>query len=343
MTDTNNSPDGGTGDDVSVADITDALADVFVDPTQDNDEDRKAKTADEPDDSETDEPDNSGEDDADEEDGESEDPAGEEADEDDDKPGDYDGGRFAAYNAKVKLEDGTTVSVKNLVDGSLRQGDYTRKTQELSDSRKAFEHDQMRNSQLTQQLDEQLQLATQWLEATRPQRPNVAYSEDPMVHGEYNDAQQRWNEAAGYIGQQVQRAQETYQTQQKDAREKYEKAEDDALRSAIPALRDPAKFTAFVSEAKEIAPDYGISADELEGVKDHRQWLVLRDAMAYRRLQSRTSKVKETIESKPRMVKGGKRSNPKKSQDRARQARTERLRDEGSVESARASLMDMDL
>jgi hypothetical protein len=45
----------------------------------------------------------------------------------------------ATLEAIVTMADGTKMSVDDLVKGNLRQADYTRKAQELSTERKAFD------------------------------------------------------------------------------------------------------------------------------------------------------------------------------------------------------------
>lgn len=340
MAETNNLPSGGNGE---AASVMDALADILDDPATDTVEDNKANTAaaakakGEPDDGEEPEtPDDP------EAEPEAEDPEGEAAEEGQGQLRDAQG-RFLSDNDKVRLADGTTTTVAELKNGYLRQGDYTRKTQATAEESKAIKAERERVGQLAQQLDQQLAVATQWLEMTKPARPAVSYAEDPMAHGEYQDAMQRWEEARKWIGGHLQARQAALANAQREQIERYEKNEAEALRNAIPALRDPAKFNAFMQEAAKIAPDYGISADELKGVKDHRQWLVLRDALAYRRLKAKAPEVKQTIESKPALITGKKRPNQLQSQQRVRRDRTERLSREGTAAAAEAVLATMDL
>jgi hypothetical protein len=325
---TNNLPAGGNGEDVSTAEIVDELADILGEPATDN----GGKNGKEP------------EDDGDIDEGkvEDEDPDGEAADEGQDQLRDAQG-RFLSDKDKVILTDGTTTTVAELKNGYLRQGDYTRKTQATAEESKAVKSERERVGQLNQQLGQQLAVASQWLEMTKPVRPAVSYSEDPIAHGEFQDAMQRWNEARQWIGQNVETQAQAIHDQQSEAVKSYQAKEAEALRSAIPALRDPGKYRAFRTEVEKIAPDYGITAEELDGVHDHRQWLVLRDALAYRRLKAKAPEVRQAIESRPQMLKSGKRPNQAQATNRAKQARTERLRKEGTVDAGVAALMDMDL
>lgn len=343
MPDANTPADAGTGEEPSVADVMDALADVFDDPSEDTRESDPAPKADEPDEDEADGEDNSDPDEAEDEDGESEDPDADEGDEGEDKPGDYDGGRFAAYNAKVKLEDGSTVSVRDLIDGQLRQGDYTRKTQEVAEQRKAVEAEVQRVSQLTQQLDEQFARVGWWLEQTQPKMPQVDAAEDPAAFLQYQQQKAQWDQANQYWQGEYQKRRQQVEGHQQQQFETYRKAEDEAFLNIVPALRDPAKRQAFMTEAEKVAAMYKVESAELKGVIDHRQWLMLRDLVAYHRMKAKAPQVKANLEQRPKMLKGRKRANPNLTKQRTQQAQTERLKREGTVDAGVAALLNMDL
>lgn len=56
----------------------------------------------------------------------------------------------APETARVRLADGTTATVAELVQGNMRQADYTRKAQEVATRRKTLEADASRISDITQ-------------------------------------------------------------------------------------------------------------------------------------------------------------------------------------------------
>ena len=78
---------------------------------------------------------------SDEDEGEAEngeaDDEGQAEDETEDEP-DSDQGRYVAKNGKVKLEDGSTVTVDELIKGNLRDRDYRQKTMEAAEVKKTF-------------------------------------------------------------------------------------------------------------------------------------------------------------------------------------------------------------
>lgn len=334
MTDDNN-PDRGTVE----PSVTDALADLLDEPEDDEPEnDEQDGKADgkkpEADDAE-DEPDE-GE--------ESEDSDEDEPDEKGDGPKEYSGGKFAADNARVKLSDGSTVTIAELKEGTLRQSDYTRKTQAVAEERKRFEVEREGFNQLQQQTREQHALVQAWLDRSKPQRPTAGYAEDPLAHGEYNDQMGLWNENKTYWDNQIKQWSETQKAEQDKNFRAYLEKEQSALVERIPAFRDTGKRDAFVKEAVRAYSDLGIKEDEIRGLTDHRMISILLDAVRYRRAKAKAPAVQKALDGTRRtIVRGGKRQNPRQAQQRDRLQRTERLKQSGSLDDGIRALKDMDL
>ena len=125
MTIDDNTSQETVDDDVPVSDVTeDQLAELLADPDEQDTEEDDGDEAE----AEASEEDEDAEEDSDDD----------EAEEDDDRPRDAKG-RFVAHDGRVKLPDGSTTTVEDLVQGSLRQSDYTQKTQSLAEERKKLE------------------------------------------------------------------------------------------------------------------------------------------------------------------------------------------------------------
>ena len=86
------------------------------------------------------------------EEGETDDEEGQ-ADEDSDDEPESDQGRYVAKNGKVKLEDGSTVTVDELIKDNLRDRDYRQKTMEAAEIRKSFEAKSSAVKQQEQELE----------------------------------------------------------------------------------------------------------------------------------------------------------------------------------------------
>jgi hypothetical protein len=335
MPDANNPSTGGTGEDTS-ATIVDALADILDDPAPDTVGNEAAKPA-------VAKP-KSAADEVLDDDEETEDATDDETSDAESKAGtrDPETGRFISPKAKVKLPDGTETTVAELTAGHLRQSDYTRKTQEVAEQREAVKAERERAQQIEQQLQAQFQQVNNWLSLTKPQRPNVPFEQDPIAHGQYREAMDQWQEAQQYWAVQQHKATEQKKAETQAAYEKHLKNESEALFKAVPALRDPGKRDAFVTEAAKMMADYGIKREEIAGLTDHRMILILRDAVKYRRLQAKAPQVKDDLGKKPPIIRGSQRAaTPTASDDKLNRQRTERLKQTGRLDDGIAALMAM--
>lgn len=126
MTDETDNTLEGVTDNVNTSDDDTAEDWDYFDPDEEDQDTEEAAETDAPDD---------------EEEGETDDEAEAEPD---DEPVAY-----AAENAVVKLPDGSEVPVAELIKGRMLQSDYTRKTQEVANERKAVQADVERMQRIT--------------------------------------------------------------------------------------------------------------------------------------------------------------------------------------------------
>lgn len=265
-------------------------------------------------------------------------------DDDDDQP-DYDKGRFAADAAKVKLEDGSMVTVAELKRGNLREADYTRKTMELSEQRKAFEEKAARVSQVEQSIVEQRDFLLSFYQNIIPPEPTMAdYPNDPVGYmyatDEWKVRMRDLNQLSDYVkGQNAQKQSETREQQAQRLASEQAK-----LVQRLPELKDPAKFKAMSEDFLTYAvKGYDLTADELGAIDDSRYIHILRDAVAYRKLVAKRAETHKQVEAKPRLVPSGRRLDPKALKTRDAQQRASTLRRTGSLDAGIAALMDLDL
>lgn len=259
------------------------------------------------------------------------------------------GGRFAPDTAKVTLEDGTVITVADLKRNNLFQRDYTKKTTELKAEREAFETERTSFSQQAQSLEQFREYAAWYAEQHLPKQPEPFKGDptsDPMGYMQWQHRQNEWlTHVQAYQAFQQQKTQQESARQTETAEQAKQRLmrERDALLKAIPVLKDPSRgrqvWDNIVSGASE---HYGITAEEVGAVADHRMLVALRDALAYRALKAKAPQTKADVAQKPAM-KPGKRNAPQAAVTRERQDRTERLRKTGRMDAAVASLMDLDL
>lgn len=280
-----------------------------------------------------------------------EDVAEDAADETDGPDAEIKGGRFAPDSAKVNLDDGTTITIAELKRNNLFQRDYTSKTQALSEERKTLDAEREQWSQYAQSLSQSRDYLAWYAETqVRSRQPEPFKGDalaDPAGFIKWQQDMSEWQtHLQAYQSFMAQRqSEDTRKTgeseQQTQAQQQQQLM---ALRNAMPVLNDPVKGKAALDALEAGATRlYGYTAEDLKGkaFKDHRDLLVLRDALAFHRIKEKAPKVQEQIAAKP--VTPGKRNAPQAVSVKARQERTERLRKSGSFEDGVASLTDFNL
>lgn len=255
------------------------------------------------------------------------------------------GGRFAPDSAKVTLDDGTVTTIAELKRGTLFQRDYTKKTQELSEERKSVETERQQVSQYAQQLSEFREFAVWYAEQHLPKDPGPP-PDDPLGYFEWSKERDKYvSTVQAYQQLQAQKQAEEQQRngetqQQAIERDKRETA---ALLNAIPVLKDPVKgpkvWDNIVAGAGQ---HYGLTKEDVNGLRNHKAILILRDALELRRIKASAKSVTTEVTKRP-VVNNGRRAPANQQARREIQARTERLRKSGNREDGIAALMDFDL
>lgn len=304
-------------------------------------------------DAEESEQDDSG--DADEEDELDEEDSDEtDADEDDEPDGDADDDAETEPTFTVTVDGKErAVTLSELKRGYSGQAYIQEGMEQVAAQRREVEQVYTSLNQDRQQLQTLIQqlstggLPQQPVEPTREQFPN-----DPLgfmeARDQYHQDVRIYQQRVGELNQAVQQ-QSMAQQQAMQARAQMEAQQ---LREAIPELRsgDKAKVAKALEDFKttitSAAEAYGYTQDEIEGVVDHRNLLVLRDAARWRALQEKRNGARQDAENRPRRGKGkGKTLRPgaaskRKSSQRAkqRQQQRERLRQSGSLDDAAAMI-----
>jgi ribonuclease HII len=200
---------------------------------------------------------------------------------------------------------------KAIKPGLMFQSDYTKKTQALSEQRKAFEQHEQAVQAERQYYANQLKGFVQQLSQTIQQGPTeeqlVELSRtDPMAYIKAKadrDARMLQLQQAQYQQQQV------LQQQEADQRRKFEdwKAnERNTLMSKLPEWKDESAAKREIDEMSAYAQSIGYQPQELSELYDHRAYLVLRDAMRYRQLKaSQQNQSKQTQAQPPTVLKPG--------------------------------------
>lgn len=239
---------------------------------------------------------------------------------------DDDEGEPEAPSIEIDTENGKLkLTAEQIKESLMLKADYTRKTMALAEERKAIEGKNAEVSRLKQQLSEALQ---SWAIPTEqePDWEQLARTKPPQ---EVLAAQAQWQKRQ----RQAQMAREQFTQLRQQQLAETVKAEQEQLFSKVPEWRDQAKYTEAAQTIAKTGQDYGFSLDELQGLVDHRMILVLKDAAAYRAMQSAKPETKKVAQA-PATLKPGAKTTKTEATQAARQKQREQLKRSGRLEDA---------
>lgn len=207
--------------------------------------------------------------------------------------------------------DGRKLTAEDVRGGLLMRADYTRKTQAHAEDVRQFQAVRQQTEAERTELGSILNIALEVLQKRMPQPPDRAMiREDPMGFMEqtqaYNEAVEEVNKLLGAQQQIGQRQ----TAEQKQAQEQAERAartqtaealqrQAQLMAETMPELRTAEGQKAFFADATTFGEHYGLTAEDIGGIQDHRALRVLKDAIAYRKLQAAKPEAMEKVRSAP--------------------------------------------
>jgi hypothetical protein len=229
---------------------------------------------------------------------ESEDEQGEEVQEEVQEP--------QRFRVKVDNEE-LEVDLDELIKGYSRTSDYTKKTQNLAEQRKAVESERTKIEEAAKLRDtyaQRLQVIEQML--TQPTEDLTALKDsDPVGYAiKVAENMEREKQLAA-----VRAERESVQAKQVAENQERLKAhiaqEAERLRSAIPDFSDEVKGEVIRKEIRDYAKSVGWSDQELSQVYDHRAVLTLYRAMQFEKLQKSKPAVQKRVAEAPKSLTPG--------------------------------------
>lgn len=186
----------------------------------------------------------------------------------------------------------------------LMQADYTRKTQQIAEERKAIQAERQKVeqeiSQRSQTMEQQLAMLGRAIQSFDQQVNWDALRQlDPAAYLEAREQQQARMQAFEHSRQQLEAVKQA---------QRHERIAQNSQRlvEALPELLDPKAARAFADKIINGAGEaYGFSAQEIDALDDHRLILMAKDAIAYRELKAKTDSVKPKIAAAPQLAKPG--------------------------------------
>jgi hypothetical protein len=230
------------------------------------------------------------------------------------------------------------VSLDELQKGYSRTQDYTRKTQQVAEVRKAAEAElqairaeREQYAQLLGALSEQVKAAAE------PQIDwDRLYREDPIEYVRQREVMRDNKERAAAIDAEQQRLFQIAQEEQVKQLQTVKVKESRALLEAVPSWKDPAKAKAEKTMLIEFGQKMGFTPQELGNIYDHRVVLALRKAALYDQMQAKRQVIKPVTNNGPKPAKPGAAGRVSQMSDSVRAK--QRLAKTGRVEDAASAI-----
>ena len=188
-------------------------------------------------------------------------------------------------------------------DGNLRQSDYTRKTQELAEQRKAFEVKEQEFKTkfdsleaMAQQLEQQLQASDEKVDWEVGEDGLPLYDEDMPKYLRHKSKQDQRRKS-------LSKATTTIQQHTESERQAIIAEENQKLLQALPTWQDAKQQEADIALITSYVNEAGISHDKVNKMLDHRDFITLLHAAKYADLQKQTKKVSKQVAKAPKVIK----------------------------------------
>ena len=249
-----------------------------------------------------------------------------------------------AEDSGVTIEvDGQTVTLTKAelaeaYTSGLRQSDYTKKTMEVSEQRKAAEAEIAKAQQERQAYATNLQKMAAQLEGALTEQSKIDWQQlldsDPVEYLKQQHLFQQRQAAFQQNQQQQQYLAQVAQAEQAKARESFLAKQQEELLAKLPDWKDPAKASAEKAALQKYLLEQGFDPNDVNSVSDHRAVIMGRKAMLYDAMMAKANAAAKKVAAAPqRVVRSGVADSGKPD---GRSAAMVRLGKTGKVEDAAA-------
>lgn len=242
------------------------------------------------------------------------------------------------YTVKAAGEE-KQVTLDELMQGYQLGADYTKKTQEIAEQRKAVEAERnaiLEAQQVRDQYAQRLGAMEQFLLSTQDKPEDLARMKenDPIGYAvkvaELTEKKEQLDKVR------LERQRIAQQQQLDHQRQLQQRAQEEAqkLSQILPEFSDPVKSEQLIGELRNYGKSAGFTDAELAQVYDSRHVLTLHKAMMYDKLQKSKPSVTKKVAQAPKMVKSG--TKVKEGNRDLRKRQMNKLKQSGKVRDAAA-------
>jgi len=220
----------------------------------------------------------------------------------------------------------------------LRQSDYTKKTMEVAETRKAAEAEIAKAQAERTQYQANLQKMAAQLEGALQEQQKIDWQQlldsDPVEYLKQQHLFQQRQAAFQQNLQQQQYLQQQAQAEQTKAMESFVRTQQQELLAKLPDWKDPAKAAAEKQALSKYLQEQGFEPEAVGNITDHRAVILGRKAMLYDAMMSKANAAAKKVSAAPqRVIKSG---TGEVSRPDGRSAAMQRLGKTGRVEDAAA-------
>ena len=242
------------------------------------------------------------------------------------------------YTVKAAGEE-KQVTLDELMQGYQLGADYTKKTQEVAEQRKAVEAERRAVEEAKQVRDtyaQRLQAIEQFLTSGEDSPEDLAAMKenDPIGYAVKVAELTEKKEQLAQVRAEQQRLAQQQQAERQQEMAKHVQQEAQKLSQVLPEFSDPTKGEQLRSEIRNYGKSVGFTDQELAQVYDSRHVLMLHKAMQYDKLQKSKPNVKKKVAEAPKMVKSG--TKVKEGNRDVRKRQMNKLKQTGRVADAAA-------
>lgn len=222
----------------------------------------------------------------------------------------------------------------------LRQSDYTKKTMEAADTRKAADAEIQKATQERHQYQAGLQKVAAQLEGALQQQNNIDWQglldSDPVEYLKQQHLFQQRQAAYQDNMQQQQQIDQLNHSENAKQRDAFLRTQQEELLAKLPDWKDPAKASAEKQAIMKYLSDQGYDSDALNNITDHKAVILGRKAMLYDKMMEKANAASKKVATIPqKVVRPGAGESPA-NQDSQR-AVMKRLAASGSLDDAAAA------
>ena len=231
------------------------------------------------------------------------------------------------------------VTLEELMQGYQLGADYTKKTQELAENRKAVEAEAkaiLEAKQVRDTYAQRLQAIEQFLTQGQDSSEDLAAMKenDPIGYAVKVAELTEKKEQLAQVRAEQERIAQQQQADRQQEMARLVQQEATKLSQVLPEFSDPTKGEQIRNEIRNYGKSVGFTDNELSQVYDSRHVLMLHKAMMYDKLQKSKPAVNKKVAQAPKMVKSG--TKVKEGNRDIRKQQLNKLKQTGKVRDAAA-------